>query len=393
MCISGSIAAYKACDLVRELRREGASVTVVLSKNATQFITPLTLQALTGKKVFVDALCDGTPSGMAHIELGRQADVALLAPASAHKIAQLAQGMADDLISCLFLATSAPRLIAPAMNMHMWHHQATQANCARLQEYGYTLIAPVDGEQVCGDVGVGKLASVDALLHAVVAATKDKPLDGKRILITVGGTREWLDPVRYLGNASSGKTGVAFAHACYYLGGDVTLVATNSSQESFCVTRVEVDSAQQMYEYVMAAIDDYDMFISVAAVADFAPVHTHTHKIKKNKLDDTMQISCTKNPDILSTVAKHLRSSNKECRLVGFAAETDLVLEHAKEKIHTKEIDAIVANNVCYNKSFMQDDSDLFLLTRASEGVQEYNGAKKYTALLVMQDIAHMFYQ
>lgn len=346
--VSGGIAAYKTALLARLLIKAGAEVRVVMTAGAQAFIQPLTFQALTGHAVHTELLDAEAEAGMGHIELARWANLVLLAPASANLLARLAQGQADDLLTTLCLATAAPVYLAPAMNQQMWAHPATQANCQRLQEFGYQLIPPEAGEQACGDVGLGRLPEPEALLAALEAAWSQRssavaPLGaGLRFLITAGPTQEALDPVRYLSNHSSGKMGFALASAAQALGAQVTLVAGPVHLPTPAgVERINVLSANEMLAACQAHQAQSDLFIACAAVADYRMATPAEQKIKKTSAE-TLTLELIKNPDILATLA----ASSPRPFCIGFAAETQQVLEYAQQKLIRKNLDAIVANDV-----------------------------------------------
>ena len=342
--ISGGIAAYKSAILARRLIDEGASVKVVMTSGAQAFIQPLTFQALTGNPVHTDLLDPAAEAAMGHIELARWADCILIAPATANTLARIAHGMSDDLLSTLCLATDAPLFVAPAMNRLMWNNPATTANCQTLAARGVQFFGPGTGFQACGETGSGRMLEPeeirDALIHALNAPTNDA-LAGKRILITAGPTREAIDPVRYLSNHSSGKMGFAIADAAASMGATVTLVAGPVSlQASADVKRIDVTSADDMLSAVMGEVSDNDVFISVAAVADYRLEQVMDQKIKKSA--DTMQLSLVRNPDILKSVS----SLPNRPFCLGFAAETENVEVHARGKLKNKHLDMIAANNV-----------------------------------------------
>ncbi len=342
--ISGGIAAYKSAILARRLIDEGASVKVVMTSGAQAFIQPLTFQALTGNPVHTDLLDPAAEAAMGHIELARWADCILIAPATANTLARIAHGMSDDLLSTLCLATDAPLYVAPAMNRLMWNNPATTANCQTLAARGVQFFGPGTGFQACGETGSGRMLEPeeirDALIHALNAPTNDA-LAGKRILITAGPTREAIDPVRYLSNHSSGKMGFAIADAAASMGATVTLVAGPVSlQASADVKRINVTSADDMLSAVMHEVSDNDVFISVAAVADYRLEQVMDQKIKKSA--DTMQLSLVRNPDILKSVS----SLPNRPFCLGFAAETENVEVHARGKLKNKHLDMIAANNV-----------------------------------------------
>jgi phosphopantothenoylcysteine decarboxylase/phosphopantothenate--cysteine ligase len=340
--ITGGIAAYKAAELLRRLQDCGADVRVVMTPAATEFITPLTLQALSGHPVHTVLLDPEAESGMGHIELARWADLLLVAPASADFMARLVQGQGNDLLSTICLATNAPIVLAPAMNQAMWKNAATQANANTLRQRGVTLWGPADGVQACGDTGPGRMLEVGDLLPKIAAQFDTGVLAGKRVLITAGPTREALDPVRYISNHSSGKMGFALARACADAGAVTTLIVgpvvlpTPSR-----VKRIDVISAQDMFDAVMAGVDAADIVIAAAAVADYRPASISSGKIKKAGVE-TMTLELVKNPDIVATVAVLANAPFT----VGFAAETESVEQYARDKMQRKQLDMIVANDV-----------------------------------------------
>ncbi|WJW75765.1 bifunctional phosphopantothenoylcysteine decarboxylase/phosphopantothenate--cysteine ligase CoaBC [Thiohalobacter sp. IOR34] len=356
--VSGGIAAYKAAELVRLLRAAGAEVQVVMTRGATRFITPLTLQALSGRPVR-EALFDeaAEAGGMDHISLARWADVLLVAPATADLLARLAQGRADDLLTTLCLASRAPLLLAPAMNVAMWDHPATRANVALLESRGVALLGPAEGELACGEAGAGRMLEPAELLAALEGRFRRGSLDGCRVLVTAGPTREPLDPVRYLGNRSSGRMGYAVAEAAALAGARVTLVSGPVALA--CppgVERVVVETAAEMHAAVMARAGDCDIFIAAAAVADYRPQAAAAQKIKKSAPRLTLDL--VRNPDILADVARLPRPPFT----VGFAAETDDLERHARAKRMAKGVDMIAANRVGPGLGFDTEDNELLLI-------------------------------
>lgn len=364
--ISGGIAAYKIPELVRRLKDLGADVRCVMTKGAHAFITPLTLQAVSGNPVHHDLLDPAAEAAMGHIELAKWADLIMIAPASASVLAQLAHGHASDLLSTLVLATTAPIYVAPAMNQQMWANPAVQANCQRLQTYGIHIVAPASGAQACGDVGAGRMPEPLELRDCIVQhfAGNHQLLAGKSILITAGPTREAIDPVRYLSNHSSGKMGFALATAAQQLGAQVTLVSGPVQLPTPPgVTRIDVVSAQDMYEAVLAQVEQADIFIGCAAVADYRPEQIADSKIKKHQ--DTMHLSLVKNPDILATVAHQPNPPFT----IGFAAETDDVVRYAQDKLEQKRLRLIAANDVSDTQiGFNSDDNAMQLLWQDEQG-------------------------
>ena len=374
--LSGGIACYKAADFTRELVKAGATVQVVMTGAAEQFITAVTLQALSNRSVYTSQWDVREPNAMAHINLTRDADAIVVAPASADLIAKLAQGRADDLLSLMCLARpigSCPLLVAPAMNREMWAHPATQRNLAQLQADGATVLGPGNGDQACGETGDGRMLEPAELLADLVAFFQPKLLQGKRVLVTAGPTFEPIDPVRGITNQSSGKMGFAIARAAAEAGARVTLVAGPVHLPTpRNVRRIDVTTAQQMFDAVTGAANAHDVFVATAAVADWRPAQFDDHKIKKQpgeKTPPTLQL--TENPDILATVARLPRPPY----CVGFAAESHDLLKHAREKLARKGVPLIVAN--LGPATFGLDDNALTLVD--ANGERELPRADKLT--------------
>ncbi|HDY7487706.1 TPA: bifunctional phosphopantothenoylcysteine decarboxylase/phosphopantothenate--cysteine ligase CoaBC [Vibrio vulnificus] len=342
--ISGGIAAYKCADLTRRLKERGAEVQVVMTKAAKEFITPLTMQAVSGRPVSDSLLDPAAEASMGHIELAKWADLILLAPATADLIARMAAGMGNDLLTTLVLATDAPVAVSPAMNQQMYRNVATQENIATLSRRGMEIWGPAAGEQACGDFGPGRMLEPMQLVALCEQFFQPKPLQDKSILITAGPTREAIDPVRYITNHSSGKMGYALAQAAMQLGANVTLISGPVSLPTpVNVNRINVDSAQEMYDAVMAQASDHDIFISCAAVADYRPATIAEQKLKKTDDSDEMTITMVKNPDIVASVSA--MTENRPFT-VGFAAETNDVEVYARRKLEKKKLDLLCANDV-----------------------------------------------
>ncbi|MEK0416957.1 MAG: phosphopantothenoylcysteine decarboxylase / phosphopantothenate--cysteine ligase CoaB/CoaC [Pseudomonadota bacterium] len=360
--LSGGIACYKSAELVRELVRHGATVQVVMTDAAQQFITPVTMQALSGRPVFTSQWDARAGSNMAHIDLSRQADAILVAPASADFIAQLAQGRAGELLSLLCLARPrerCPLWVAPAMNREMWSHPATQRNVAQIVADGATLMGPGNGEQACGEVGDGRMLEAEQLRDRVIAQFQPQVLAGRRVLVTAGPTFEALDPVRGITNLSSGKMGFAIARAAAEAGAQVTLVAGPVHQATpWGVKRIDVQSALDMQAAVMPRAREHDVFVATAAVADWRPLAAANQKIKKEGSGTAPQWAMTENPDILAEVARLPQAQRPYC--VGFAAESQDVARLAREKRLRKGIPMIVANHG--PSTFGQDDNALLVV-------------------------------
>ncbi len=339
--VTGGIAAYKSADLVRRLREAGAFVRVVMTENAKQFITPLTMQAVSGNPVHDDLFDLKAEAAMGHIELGRWADVILIAPASADCMARLVQGEANDLLMTLCLAARAPIALAPAMNQGMWKNTATQENAQALQTKGIHIWGPGEGSQACGDIGLGRMLEPAELVDRVVALFHTGCLSGKKIVITAGPTHEAIDPVRFITNASSGKMGYAIAEAAIAAGAHVTLISGPVGIATPPhVMKVAVTTAQEMFDAVMSRMTECDIFFSVAAVGDYRSKTISTKKMAKTAA--TMTLELERNPDIVASVA----TLPKRPFIVGFAAETENIVMNAKKKLVSKKLDMIVANEV-----------------------------------------------
>jgi phosphopantothenoylcysteine decarboxylase/phosphopantothenate--cysteine ligase len=367
LAISGGIAAYKSAELVRLLIKCGAQVQVVMTSGATEFITPLTLQALSGNPVHQHLLNPQAEAGMGHIQLARWADLLLIAPASANVMARLAQGQADDLLTTLCLATDAPVLLAPAMNQAMWRDQATQNNLQTLQARNFQIHGPAVGEQACGDIGAGRMLEPSELLMALTAQFEQGLLDGKTVVITAGPTREAIDPVRYISNHSSGKMGYALAQAARDQGATVILISgpTQLAQPED-VTFVAVESAQDMLEASLKTGSSADYFIATAAVADYRPTIASEQKLKKQNADHGLTLELTQNPDILTTMS----NQHPHVIHVGFAAETQDLILHAQDKLKRKGVHMIIANDVSNTDiGFNSDNNQVSLIT--SGGVED----------------------
>ncbi len=347
--ITGGIAAYKCAELSRLFTRAGAEVRVVMTRAAQEFVTPLTMQALTGNRVHLDLLDSEAEAAMGHIELARWADLVLVAPASADFLARITHGRANDLLSTLILATPAPIALAPAMNQGMWSDPGTQQNLAEVRRRGYCLFGPDEGDQACGDVGPGRMVEPAELLAGCAELFSGEPLAGRHLLITGGPTREAIDPVRFLSNHSSGKMAYALAAEAVAAGARVTLISGPVALPTpDRVTRIDVVGAEEMFSATMERIADVDAFIGVAAVADYRPANRTVEKIKKDKA--SMKIDLLRNPDIISEVA----GLNPRPLVVGFAAETGDVLANGREKLERKRLDLLFANNA--TETFNSDE-------------------------------------
>jgi phosphopantothenoylcysteine decarboxylase/phosphopantothenate--cysteine ligase len=364
--VTGGIAAYKSCDIASALRRAGADVHAVLTQNAKEFITPLSLQTITRNPAHCEQYGQTAQWRPEHIELAKKADLILIAPASADIIAKLAHGLCDDLLTTLVLASHAKVMVAPAMNPQMLEHPATQRNIEIIQtRLRYEVIPPDFGEVACGDFGTGKMASVEAVVASVGAKLMShNGLISKNVIVTAGGTREPIDPVRFIGNRSSGKMGIAMADAAYSRGADVTLISTVEVERAYPVILVE--TAFQMQETVEAEFDGCDALVMTAAVADFRPLAVSIQKIKKTDSDD-ISLELTKNPDILDLLG---RVKRKDQIIIGFAAESEELLTNASSKLKRKNLDLIVGNDISVpDIGFGSDDNAVVILS--AEGTRE----------------------
>lgn len=384
--ITGGIAAYKSAELTRQYKAAGADVRIVMTDAAQQFITPLTLQALSGNPVHTQLLDPEAEAGMGHIELARWADIIVVAPATADFIARLNAGMANDLLTTLCLASDAELCLAPAMNQAMWHSQQTQINIEQLQQQGVKIWGPDSGEQACGDIGPGRMLEPVAIAELSAQQFNVKHLSGKTVHITAGPTQEAIDPVRFISNHSSGKMGFALARAAVEAGAKVKLISGPVNLDTpEHVNRVNVLSAQQMLDEVMCDIDQCDIFIGCAAVADFRPSHIPQHKIKKSAAD-TMTLTLVKNPDIIATVAQ----MESKPFTVGFAAETQEVIQYARTKLSRKNLDLIAANDVSQSGiGFNSDNNALILISEHSE-ISLAQSSKNKIAQQLIQHVAQL---
>ena len=356
--LTGGIACYKAADFTRSLVKAGAAVQVVMTEAATHFITPITLQALSGRPVFYDQWDARLSSNMPHIDLTREADAIVIAPCSADFMFKLAHGACNDLLSTLCIARPArvPLLVAPAMNVEMWENPATQRNVAQLRTDGIAILGPGAGEQACGETGMGRMLEPDQLLEEVIAAFQPKLLSGKRVLVTAGPTFEPIDPVRGITNRSSGKMGYAIAQAAREAGAEVMLVSGPAALSTpYGVQRINIQTAEQMYDVVMSHIDQQDIFIAVAAVADWRVANPSMQKIKKDANGQTPQLQFEPNPDILAEVA----ALPHQPYCVGFAAESENLLQHGKAKRERKGVPLLVGN--IGPQTFGEDENELVL--------------------------------
>ena len=358
--VTGGIAAYKSAEIIRLFKKLGADVRVVMTESAKEFITPLTLQAISGNEIHDSLLNTEAEAAMGHIELAKWADIILIAPCTAETISKITHGRADDLMGALILASKADIFIAPAMNMNMWLDDSTQQNYKTLSSRGITFIGPAEGEQACGDIGPGRMVEPENIIELIRSSYKTGPLSGKTITITAGPTREQIDPVRFISNNSSGKMGYSLADAAIEAGASVNLVSGPVSLEADkSINLYKINSASEMMNVVMECMDSSDIFIGCAAVSDYKPADYSENKIKKNEMPH-LEIELKKNEDILKNVATNFSSSY----VVGFAAETSDVNNNAMQKLKSKNLDMIISNDVS-DKSigFNVDDNEVTVIT------------------------------
>ncbi|KGX93221.1 phosphopantothenoylcysteine decarboxylase [Pontibacillus halophilus JSM 076056 = DSM 19796] len=376
--VSGGIAAYKASALTSKLVQAGANVTVMMTESATQFVSPLTFQALSRNPVYTDTFDEKIPEQISHIDVADWADLIVLAPATANLVGKLANGIADDMLTTTLLASEAPVYVAPAMNVHMYAHPAVQANLKRLESFGYKFIEPGEGYLACGYVGKGRLEEPLTIVRVLEEQeSKEQPLVGKHVLITAGPTQESVDPVRFFTNHSSGKMGYAIARQAADLGASVTLVSGPVSLDTPPgVKRIDVVSAEDMYEAVLNEMESADVIIKAAAVADYRPKETYSSKMKKQEGPLTLQFERTK--DILKEVGKRRREGQF---IVGFAAETDEPVRYGQEKMERKRLDAIVVNDISAEGAGFKGDTNVVTYLNR-------NGKQEAYPLLTKDDVA-----
>ena len=379
--VTGGIAAYKSAEIVRGLKKAGSSVRVVMTLSAQEFITPLTLQALSGNPVSTDLLDVEAEAAMGHIELARWADAILIAPATANTIARLSSGRADDLLSSITLAFDGPIGLAPAMNQAMWKDERTQSNIKNLERKEFSLYGPGSGEQACGDVGLGRMLEPSEIVELFASLFEAGSLSNKSVLITAGPTQEPIDPVRYVTNRSSGKMGYALAEAAVEAGAQVTLVSgpVNIKPPASC-NLVPVETAQEMYDAVMHHVRGKDVYIGTAAVADYSPSKVESSKIKKKGNNEALILKMKENQDILKTIS----DMKDRPYMVGFAAETEDLLKNARKKLEKKKIDLIIANDVS-DKSigFDSEENEVTLITNSEEVLLDRSSKKKIAKRIV----------
>lgn len=385
LCVTGGIAAYKAAELVRLLKTSNAFVKVLMTKSAQEFITPLTMQALSGEKVHTDLLSTEAEAAMGHIELAKWCDLIVIAPCSANSLSKIAEGRGDDLLSAVCLATESEIFIAPAMNQAMWKDKRTQKNLSKSIKAGLNIIGPASGEQACGDVGDGRMTEPADIVSEVEKTLEKGLLTGKKVIITAGPTQEMIDPVRYISNKSSGKMGFSLAEEVKNQGALVTLISGPVNLKTpEKVKRHDVLSADEMKLKVEELIEDCDIFIAAAAVSDFKPKEIYKNKIKKNETEKHLNLKMDKNSDILKVISE----KNLNLKTVGFAAETENLLSNAKKKLSQKKLDLIVANDVSKKDiGFDSDENEVTLITK-KEQKKIKKASKKIVSKKIVEFIA-----
>ena len=361
LCITGGIAAYKSAEILRLFKKNGADIRIVMTEAAKEFITPLTMQALSGNPIHNSLLDEKAEAAMSHIELAKWADIIIIAPCTAETMSKLAHGRADDLMGAVILASNAKTFIAPAMNVEMWRDPVTQNNLNILSQRDLYFIGPASGEQACGDVGDGRMEEPLNIFNFIKNKVINNKLQNIKITITAGPTREQIDPVRYISNNSSGKMGYALADAAIEEGAEVILISGPVSLRSNPKAKlISINSADELLNEAYKAMESSDIFISCAAVADYQPLNSHDNKIKKNK-DEILDITLTKNPDILSSISK----KHPDKFIVGFAAETENVEDNAKDKLINKKLNMIIANDVSDTSiGFDSDNNEVMIITQ-----------------------------
>ena len=381
--ITGSIAAFKSIQLISDLVKQGYQIEVMMSESATRFVTPVCIQSLTKRKVYVDTFDDENPAIITHVDIVKDADLFMVVPASAHTIAKLAYGMADNMLTSAFLAATCPKLIAPAMNVHMYENPITQKNMQLLKETGVVFVEPILGLLACGDTGNGKLADEDTLLEMIDYMLAPKTLSGKNILISAGPTQESLDPVRFITNHSSGKMGYALAKAAFQLGANVTLVSGPTHlKKPHGVNVIDVISANDMYHQIIQRVKEYDYMIMSAAVGDYACNEIADEKIKKHT--DTLTLELHKNKDILLEIGKRRLASQVIC---GFAMETSNLIENAQMKLQKKNCDMIVANHLKTDGAGFQGDTNVVSILTPQEITDYQKMSKQELAYIILNQM------
>ncbi len=385
--ITGSIAAFKVAGWVSKLAKEEARVSVIMTESAQQFIAPLTFSALSGEKTYCSMFDGDLSSAMTHIELAQEASLFIIAPATAQSIARLANGMADDLLSATVLATRAPVIVCPAMNSKMFLHAATQANIARLRELGYIVVDPDSGMMACKDDGPGRLGEYENVQEVILRYLSGDDLKDQKILITAGPTQEAIDPARFISNKSSGKMGYALARSAFRRGAEVTLISGPTALECpYGVKRIQVTSAQEMYEAAKEEAKRASIIIKSAAVSDFKPVVYHTHKIKKDQAESAIELQA--NPDILYELGQQKDRARQI--IIGFAAESENIEEEARKKLRRKNLDLIAVNDITSNNAGFAVDTNQITLIDSEKTQRLPLTSKSDTADLIMNEVVNI---
>lgn len=378
--VSGGIAVYKVCDIVSRLKKLNATIHVIMTESATEFVAPLTFQSLSQQPVVVDTFEKIGKWGIEHITLAKAADLFIVVPATANIIGKIANGIADDMLSTTIMATKAPIIIAPAMNTNMYENPIVQSNIKRLKEYDYQFIEPALGRLACGDIGKGKLACVHRIIEVIkMKLVKDQPMKGLKVLITAGPTRESLDPVRYLTNHSSGKMGYAIAEAAILRGAEVTLISgpVTLKEPNGLKNFIQIETANEMFHAVRDNLSNQDIVIKTAAVADYRPEVYHNQKIKKS--DEDLILKLNRNPDILKWIGMHKKNHQL---IVGFAAETNDIMENGMKKLRAKGTDLMVINDITRTDAGFQSDTNKVTLV-------DRNGEQKNYPVMTKKELAH----
>lgn len=383
--ITGSVAAFKTIQLISDLVKNNYEIEVMMSKSATEFVTPVCIQSLTKRKVYIDTFDDENPAIITHVDIVKDADLFMIVPASAHTIAKIANGFADNMLTSAFLAATCPKLIAPAMNVHMYQNPITQRNIQTLKELGIHFVEPTSGLLACGDIGKGKLASQEDIIEMMNYAMSPKPLIGKNVLVSAGPTQENFDPVRYITNHSSGKMGYAVAKAAFCLGANVTLVSGPTHlKKPYGIKTIDVTTAKDMYDTIHSISTNQDIIIMSAAVGDYCCEHISNEKIKKD--EDSLVISFKKNKDILLDLGKNKRENQILC---GFAMETNQLIENAQKKLIKKNCDMIVANHLKKDGAGFQGDTNIVSLITKDSIVHLEKQTKEKLAYKIIYALIH----
>lgn len=381
VAVTGGIAAYKVCDLVSQLTKKEYDVKVIMSQHAMQFVAPITFEALSHHRCETALFDENNEDPIAHITLAKWADLFVLVPATANSIAKIVHGLADDLISTTALACSCPKIICPAMNVHMYENRVSQQNRQKAKELGYRIVEPETGKLACQDVGKGKLAKIETILQAIDACFEKKILEGKKVLISAGPTQESMDPVRFISNHSSGKQGYALAQAAKEMGAEVTLVSGPVHLDQIeGIETIDVISAQDMFQAIASRAMDQDYIIMAAAVSDYRPKEIAQQKMKKKA--EEMEVTLVKNPDILAWIGEHKKENQILC---GFAMETENLETNAKAKLQQKNCDLLVANNLFIQGAGFQTNTNVVTIFTKNQEVSYPKQSKEEVGRLILK--------